>query len=196
MSLLFHSNQPCVKRDSVTFDVTVRAYDGSEICEFVGMFMLSLLSKTFKTNTIGLYCNDGLSAVRNISVKQAEKILKIIYFDVGLNLNDGTYLPFHKPNVETTNIDVKSDHSRQIIKKNSKINLKRLSRISSTKEIFENSKDYYDQRLRQCGYNEKLNYTKQNNIINPKSRKGSILWFKVYFTANLSKLMSVDLSFT
>ena len=31
-SLLFHSNQPRVKRDIDTFDVTMGAYNGAEIC--------------------------------------------------------------------------------------------------------------------------------------------------------------------
>ena len=39
-SLLFHSNQPWIKRDSNTFEVTMGAYDGAEICELVGVFML------------------------------------------------------------------------------------------------------------------------------------------------------------
>ena len=52
-------------------------------------------------------------------------------------------------------------HRPQIIKKIPRSIEKRLWRLSSTKEIFENSKDYYEQRLRQCGYNEKLNYTKK-----------------------------------
>ena len=45
--------------------------------------------------------------------------LKIVdYLDVTLNLNGGTYHPFHKPNEETTYIHVKYDHPPQIIKKN------------------------------------------------------------------------------
>ena len=36
-SLLFHSNQPWIKRDSNTFDVTMGAYNGAEICELVGI---------------------------------------------------------------------------------------------------------------------------------------------------------------
>ena len=48
---------------------------------------------------------------------------------------------------------------------------KRLSRLSSTKEIFENTKNYYEQRLWQCGYNEKLNYTEEDKEINKKSSK-------------------------
>ena len=44
-SLLFYSNRPWIKRDSDTFDVTMGVYDGAEISELVGIFMLSLLSK-------------------------------------------------------------------------------------------------------------------------------------------------------
>ena len=136
------------------------------------------MSKKFSSNNIGLYRDDGLSLFRNISGRQAERHektiqkffkdkglqiiikcnLKIVdYLDVTLNLNDGTYHTFHKTNEETNYIHVESDHPPQIIKKIPRSIEKRLSRLSSTKEIFENSKDYYEQRLRQCGYNEKLN---------------------------------------
>ena len=71
-SLLFHSSQPWIKRDSDTFDVTMGAYDGAEICELVGIFMLSLLSKEYSSNNIGLYRDDGLSVFRDISGQQAE----------------------------------------------------------------------------------------------------------------------------
>ena len=136
--------------------------------------MLPLLSKKYSSNNIGLCRDDGLSVFRNIiSGQQAEKPKKIIqkifkdkglqiiikgnlkivdYLDVTLNLNDGTYRHFHKPNEETTYIYVESDHLPQIIKKIPRSIEKGLSRLSSTKEIFENSKDYYEQRLEQCGY--------------------------------------------
>ena len=117
------------------------AYDGAEICELVGIFMLSLSSKRYSSNNIGLYRDDGLSVSRSISGQQAEKHKKIIqnifkdkglqiiikcnlrivdYLDVTLNLNDDTYRPFHKANEETTYIHVESDHPPQIIKKLSK----------------------------------------------------------------------------
>ena len=51
-SLLFHSNEPWIKRDNGTFDVTMGAYNGAEICEVMGIFMLSLLSKKFISNNI------------------------------------------------------------------------------------------------------------------------------------------------
>ena len=162
-SVLFHFNQSWIKRDSDTFDVTLGAYDGTEICELVGIFMLSLLSKKYSSNNIDLYRDDGLSVFRNISGQQAEKHKKIIqkvfknkglqmiikcnlkivdYLDVPLNLNDGTYRPCHKPNEETTYLHVESDYPPQIIKKIPRSVAKRLSRLYSTKEIFENLKDY------------------------------------------------------
>ena len=47
--------------------------------------------------------------------------------------------PFYKPNKETNYIHFKPDHTPQITKKIPKSIEKRLSCISSTKEIFENS---------------------------------------------------------
>ena len=49
------------------------AYDGAEICELVGIFMLSLLSKKYSSDNIGLYRDDGLSVFKSISWQQAEK---------------------------------------------------------------------------------------------------------------------------
>ena len=49
--------------------------------------------------------------------------------------------------------------------------------LQKRKYVFENWKDSNKQRLRQCGYNEKLNYTEESYEINPKSQKPNILWF-------------------
>ena len=136
---------------------------------------------------IGSYRDDGLSVLRNISGQEAEKHKKVIqknfkdkslqviikcylkivdYLDVTFNFNYDTYLPFYKPNEETTCIHVESDHPPQIIKKIPRSIEKRLSRLFSRKKIFDNSKDYYEQRLRQYEYNEKLYYIEENNRIN------------------------------
>ena len=49
------------------------SYDGTENFELVGIFTLSLLSKKYSSNNIGLYRDDELSVFRNISGQQAEK---------------------------------------------------------------------------------------------------------------------------
>ena len=61
-SLLFHDNKSWIKKDSNgDFDVTMGSYSGAEVCEIAGLFVLKKLSKTFDTDSIGLYRDDGLS---------------------------------------------------------------------------------------------------------------------------------------
>ena len=80
------------------------------------------------------------------------------------NLNDGTYRLFHKPNEQTIFIHVESDHPSQIIKQLPRSIEKILSSLSSKKKIFENSKDYYEQRLRHADITKnKLHRRKQQN---------------------------------
>ena len=52
------------------------AYDGAEVCELVGIFILHQLSLVCNNNNIGLYRDDGLAVFKNISGPQAEKIKK------------------------------------------------------------------------------------------------------------------------
>ena len=53
-------------------DVTMRAYDGSEVCEFIGIYMLSLIGKKYDPKNIGLYRDDGLAVFKNISGPASE----------------------------------------------------------------------------------------------------------------------------
>ena len=109
--LPFNKQQIWIKKESGLFDVTMGAYDGAEVCEIVGIFILYQLSRVYKKNDIGLYRDDGLAVFRNTSGPQAEKIkkhfqsifrknnlsiivkcnLKIVdYLDVTLNLSDSS----------------------------------------------------------------------------------------------------------
>ena len=49
------------------------AYDGEEVFESIGIFMLSLLSKHINKNHLGLYRDDGL---KNTTCLAAEKLKK------------------------------------------------------------------------------------------------------------------------
>ena len=77
-SLFFHSNQPWIKRDSDTFDVTMGAYDGAEICELMGILLLLLLSNRYSSSNIGLHRDDGFSVFKKSSGQHAQKYKKII----------------------------------------------------------------------------------------------------------------------
>ena len=58
------------------FDVAIGAYDGAEICELVGTFLLEKISEICNKSNIGLYRDYGLSIFRNKSDTQLQKIKK------------------------------------------------------------------------------------------------------------------------
>ena len=107
--------------------------------------------------------------------------LKIVAcLDATLNLNNRPCGPLHKLYDEATYIHIESNHHplfhthrhahthththtyTYIIKTLPILIEKRLSCLSSTKETFENLKEYDEQRVKQCQYNKKLNYTRKN----------------------------------
>ena len=63
--------------------------------------------------------------------------MKVVnYFDVTFNLNDGSYRPYRKLNNETHYIHIQSDHPPSITKQLLRSIEKRLSQLSSSKDIF------------------------------------------------------------
>ena len=53
------------------------AYNGAEVCELMGILMLSVLSKHINKNHIGLYRNDGLAILKNNNGPEVEKLKKM-----------------------------------------------------------------------------------------------------------------------
>ena len=117
--------------------------------------------------------------------------MKVVnYLHVTFNLNDGSYRPYRKPNDETRYIYIQSDHPPSITKQIPRSIEKRLSQLSSSKDIFYETTQYYEQRLASCGYNEKLTYQQQGqnikNIKNiRKNRKHNIIWFSPPYNKSL-----------
>ena len=79
-SLLFSANEEWVRRKSdgtnELFDVTMGSYDGAEVCELVGLFLLSQIRKKIKDVDIGLYRDDGLAITHNLNGGRIEQIKK------------------------------------------------------------------------------------------------------------------------
>ena len=64
--LLFHDIKRWIKKDgNGYFNVTMWCYDGAEVCELAGLFILKKLSKKFDKDSFGLYRDDGLSIFKN-----------------------------------------------------------------------------------------------------------------------------------
>ena len=205
-SLYFDQGTAWIKKnDDGLFDVTMGSYDGAEVCELVGLLILDQLGNQYGKKNVGLYRDDGLAAFEDISGPQGERIkkditkfftnlglritvktnLKIVDFlDVILNLSNGRYSPFRKPNDHPLYINTKSNHPPTITKHLPAAISRRVSEISCNKEVFEKAKPDYQQALRASGYTEDLIYTvaTENKNVNKKknkkkNRKRKIIWF-------------------
>ena len=75
-TLLFNKNDVWVKKDNPDFDVTMGSYDGAEVCELIGLYILDIFTKEFGHDKIGLYRDDGLSCFQNLSDAKSEKVKK------------------------------------------------------------------------------------------------------------------------
>ena len=64
------------EKKSGLFDATMGNYDGAEVCELVGTYMLSLMLEKYNKKDFGLYCDDVLGVVKKKSGLETEKIKK------------------------------------------------------------------------------------------------------------------------
>ena len=71
--LLFSKEEVWKKKSTTScFDVTMGSYDGAEICELIGVYILSHLETIINKNKMRLYRGDGLF----YEVPTAEKQIK------------------------------------------------------------------------------------------------------------------------
>ena len=118
----------------------------------------------------------------------AESNQKIVnYLDVTLNLKDGTFRSYHKPDDQIQYIHTESNHPPNIIKHIPAYIETRLSNLSSTEIIFTESTISYEDNLRQSGYKKKLKYkpTHTNHQKHGKHKR-KIIQFNPPFSKNVS----------
>ena len=61
-SLLFSSTDIWRKKNGdPDFDVTIGSFDGAELCELVGSYVLHILGEKYGKHRVGLYRDDGLA---------------------------------------------------------------------------------------------------------------------------------------
>ena len=64
-SLLFVNGRPWMKKTKGMFNVMMGSFDGAEVCELVGTFLLHHLTQRIEQSNIGLYRDDGLAVLKN-----------------------------------------------------------------------------------------------------------------------------------
>ena len=175
------------------FDVPMGAFHGAEVCDLVGLHILSQLGNTVPKGTFGLYRDDGLGVIRDESATNLERIAKRIrslfktigfeitiqtggistdFLDVTLNLNKESYHPYRKPNANIHYIHNESNHPPHVKRSLPSMIAKRLSGLSKTEEIFDAAKVDYEEELERCGYkNPQLKYIAAYNNAKPRNRR-------------------------
>ena len=123
-------------------------FDGAEVCELVGTFILNKLKNVFQNNVFGLYRDDGLAVIKGLSGAEIERLKKNVvktfkdcglnitieanlhtvnYLDITFDLRKDTYLPYRMPDNPPVYINNCSNHPPTVIKQLPKSISKRLS---------------------------------------------------------------------
>ena len=206
-TLLFDKDEPWVKRgDSPMFDVAMGCYDGAEVCELVGLYILHKLTSAFPDGNIGLYRDYGLAIFKNINTRSSDNVRKkfsetlgnlglkitvqsnlkvVIYLDVTLNLTAGKYYPYRKPDNNPLYINANSNHPPSVIRQIPASISTRISGLSCDSDEFNKTSQVYNDALESSGYKEKIRYDQNQNQRNQTSRPRNIIWFNPPFSQNV-----------
>ena len=210
-TVLFSQDRVWHKKEnnnSDLFDVPMGSFHGAEICDLIGLFILSKLSKIL--DVCGMYRDDGLALININSpqhyVRLEKKIINLFkeigfkitidigkirtnFLDVSLDLYHDSYMPYCKPNSNLSYINYKSNHPRHIKKELPKMIEKRLISLSKDKQVFDKIKPVYDHALAKAGFKHPLKYNQHNcseapvpsTGSNKRKRKRTIIYFNPPF---------------
>ena len=112
-------------------------FDGAEVCELVGSFILTKLCDLLQRKNVVLYRDHGLAVVKQMPGPKLERKRKKIietfkkyglaitiktnlfvvnFLDIQFNLLNGTFKPYRKSNNDPTYVHIYSNHPRQVLK--------------------------------------------------------------------------------
>ena len=202
--LLYEDNIWKKKGDNDLFDVPMGSFHGAEICDIVGLHILSKLGQLPGMECVGLYRDDGLAIIdwgqpRTLDRlrKQTIAVMKELGFkitldvgstrtdflDVSLDLANDSFRPFRKPNGRLSYIHQDSNHPAHIKKTLPIMIEKRLCRLSKNQQVFDETRPDYERALGMSGYNKKLSFKTQSTseARKPRSRKRRCIFFNPPF---------------
>ena len=158
------------KKDlSELFDIPMGSFHGAEICDLIGLHIMSKMSTILDIKEYGLYRDDGLAIIANDTKSNLERLCKKVrtvikdadfritidighmntdFLDINLNLRDDTYQPFKKPNSTVQYINAQSNHPWHIKKSLSTMINDRLTTLSKNDKAFQNCKLTYADALK------------------------------------------------
>ena len=206
-SFLFYEGTHWAKKQSPEFDVPMGSHDGAEICDLVGLFLLSELKKPNINIELGCYKDDGL-AISSLTKKQTETLKKkmcatfrkygleitieankktVQFLDVEMNLETNTYKPYLKPGDTPLYVNANSNHPPSILKNIPEGINRRLSSLSSDENMFNSVAPIYQEALDKAGYKFKLKYKPEQtkNRAKKRQRKRNVTWWNPPYSSNV-----------
>ena len=150
-SLLFHEGNARVKKGNPLFDVTMGSYDGAEVWNLVGLYLLGKLTPLIGTKHVGCYRDDGLAVIHQANGPKMDKIRKDIialfksqrlsitidtnlietdFLGVSFKLEMDKFFPYRKSSNTLLYIHSESNHPPSIIKQLPSMTNKRISNVS------------------------------------------------------------------
>ena len=187
------------------------SFDGAEVCELVGLYLLNKIKPLLDSNNAGLYRDDGLAIVHKANGPKVDRLRKDIislfkdeglsitidtnlietdFLDVSFNLNTEKYFPFRKPNNAPLYIHSKSNHPPSIIKQLPSMTNKRISSLSCDEIEFNKAKITYETALKNSGYKATLKFEKTFQSTR-RNRNRKVIWFNppfsLYVKTNIGK---------
>ena len=213
-ALLYSEGQPWTKKGEVAFDIPMGSFDGAEVCETVGLYLLHLLQETGVD--LGLYRDDllGVTKLKGRSLERMrqkiqaifqENGLKVIgtvgleatdFLDIFLDLRAGTYRSFVKEGDLPTYVHSQSNHPPSVLKQIGQGVNKRLSMLNSNKELFSQAVPVYQEALRRSKHTHQLEFQEEPYKPNPsgfslleqparRRRRRDIIWWNPPFGMNV-----------
>ena len=209
-SILFH-NGSVWKKTTGLFDVTMGSYDGCELCELVGLYVIHTIKEKFPEIDLGLYRDDGLGVLKRTPKTKLEKLKKdlfktfkedfnlsitldtdltvVNFLDVTFDLHNDKYHPYRKPNDQPLYIHKDSNHPPHVTKQLPDGINKRLNEISCDQDAFDTHKRDYEKALADSSLRSKLTYDPpapaNQNRAAKRTRKRDIIWFTPPYSASL-----------
>ena len=185
------------------------SYDGAEVCELVGIYLLKHMKDKFKSLVLGLYRDDGLGFCKTESGSSMERTKKGIikffkdnglqitietnlkqvnFLDVTLDLPSGKFWPYQKENNSLLYINKLSNHPPNITKQLPTMIQDRVSSLSCSRDEFDKNKDPYNEALAKSGFSETIQYspTVGTSAKKKQTRSRKVIWFNPPYNSAVS----------
>ena len=155
------------------------SYDGAEVCELVGLYLLGKLAPLIGTKSVGFYRDDGLAVIHQTNGPKMDRIRKGIitlfkseglsinintnlieadFLDVSFNLEMVKFFCYRKSSNTPLYIHSESKHPPSIIKQLPWMTDKPFSNLSRNEGEYNKAKSLYESALKSSGFNYSMKF--------------------------------------